>query len=203
MSDPFGTAQKQKRNGDDKAKRGPSNGARPVPPINIRTLVEERNWPALAGLGLIAFGILYVLQDALAIHFNLWSLLLLGIGGWLMADAWQVYDRAGRVWVENSRHRALAGALVVAVALLGVMAINWWGLLLLGLAGWLGFDAWRRYERNSRVWTYPARNRAFAAGALGLLGLFGLFNLGSAWPLLLIVVGVVMLWGRGRGRGWR
>jgi len=178
--------------------RGNGAGQRddhPLPGINISELVAERNWTALAGLGLIGVGILYVLQDALDIQFNLWSLLLLLIGGGLMVDAWRTYDTAGNTWVENTRNRMIGGALIALVGLVGIMDFGWWGLMLLVIAGWLGYDSYQRYESAGRVWTDSTRNRAIGAAAIGAIGLFGFLNLGGAW-LLLIIIGGAMLYRR-------
>jgi hypothetical protein len=180
----------------DKLKR---NGSRPasksdLPGINIRELYEERNWTALAGLALVGVGVLFLLQDMLGISLNLWSLAMLGIGGWLMVDAWQKYDAAGRAWVGNTRNRMLGGGLIAMVGLVSIMNLSWWGLMLLGVGGWLAYDTWQRYEANGRVWTEYTRNRMAAAGIIGFVGLFGFFHLGSAWSLILIAVGVTMLY---------
>ncbi len=186
--------------------RTPGNGAgprkpkrptdSPVPGISIPELIEERNWTALAGLGLIGVGLLYVLQNALNIRLNLWSLLLVGVGGWLIADAWRAFDTAGRTWPENTRNRLLGGALIALVGLVGMMDFGWWGLMLLVIAGWLGYDSWQRYETAGRVWNGNTRNRMIGAGVIGATGLVGFLNLGAAWPLLLIITGGVMLYRR-------
>ena len=184
---------KQKRNGNKPhEKRKRTAGTSSVPGLNIRELYAERNWTALAGLTLIGIGFLYVIQDVLNFRLNLWSLVMVGLGGWLMADAWQTYQ-VGRVWAGNSRNRMLSGAIIVLVGALGMMDVNWWGLLLIGVGGWLGYDTWQKYEANGRVWTTQTRNRMFAAAALGVVGIFGFIHLGSAW-LLLIIVGAVMLY---------
>jgi hypothetical protein len=166
----------------------------PLPGINIRELIEERNWTALAGLGLIGLGLLYVAADVLNISFALGAWMLLAAGGWLMFDAWQKYDAAGRLWVGNTRNRMFGGAVIALVGLLGAMHINWWGLMLLGTGGWLGYDTWKKYDAAGRVWTAHTRNRMFAAVAVAVIGFLGLIPLWSAWPLLVIVIGVAMLY---------
>jgi hypothetical protein len=180
----------------EKPKRDP----RPLPGINIQELIAERNWVALGGLALIALGVLYMVQDVLGIDFNLWSVALVGLGGWLMIDGWQSYQDHHRTWVGASRNRVVAGAVIALVGLVSVLDISGWTLFLLVIAGVLGYDARQKYEANGRVWTEPARTRMIAAAVIGVIGLFGLLNLWSTWPLLLIVLGAVMLFGRGRRR---
>ncbi|MBP8972345.1 MAG: hypothetical protein KBH93_00605 [Anaerolineae bacterium] len=180
-------------------RRGPGNGSRPappprderpVPPLSLRALVEERNWTALVGLGLIGVGLLIFLQDVLHLHLRLWALLLLGVGGWLAADGWSRYERAGRVWDDTARSRALFGVVTALVGFIGLFDLNWWGLLLIAFGGKLGHDTWRRYASGGRRWTAGLRRRAFLALLVGGIGLLSFFSLGSAGPLLLILVGV-------------
>jgi hypothetical protein len=189
---------KPKRNGHDPRKA--KNGADPLPGVNLRELYEERNWTALGGLALIGVGVLYLLGDLVGLDFNLWALSLLALGGWLVFDGWQTYQAAGEQWVENSRNRVLGGGVIMLVGLMGTLHLNWWGLLLLGVAGWLGYDTWQTVERSGGEWSQRARNRAIAAGAIGLIGLFGLVNLGSAWSWLLVIAGGIMIYRHMRGR---
>lgn len=174
----------------------PSNGfrsardSRPVPPLSLRALVEERNWTALVGLALIGAGLLVFVGDVLHLHLRLWALLLLGLGGWLAADSWSRYERAGRVWDDTARSRALFGGVTVLVGLLSLFNLNWCGLLLIAFGGKLGHDTWRRFTSGGRVWTAGLRRRAFLALIVGGIGLLSLFGLGSAAPLLLILIGV-------------
>ncbi|MCZ7540104.1 MAG: hypothetical protein M5U29_09355 [Anaerolineae bacterium] len=171
-------------------RRGPSNGSRPVPPLSLRALAEERNWTALVGLGLIGVGLLIFVQDVFHLHLRLWALLLLGVGGWLAADGWGRYERAGNAWDDTARSRALFGAVMALVGFIGLLDLNWWGLLLIAFGGKLGHDTWRRYASGGRIWTAGLRRRAFLALVVGGIGLLSFFKLGSAGPLLLILVGV-------------
>lgn len=167
---------------------------RPLPGLDVRELVEERNWTALAGLGLLGIGILYLLQGWIGIDLNLWSLAMVGIGGWLMFDGYQQYTAAGQNWVGTSRNRLLAGGVVTSIGLVSILNLSWWGLMLLGVGGWLGYDTWQKVEAAGGVWTTHARNRMGAAAVIGAVGLFGFFNLGGAWSVILIAIGAAMLW---------
>lgn len=192
----IGEAEKMKRNGPGaRAKR---NGSDPVPGINFRELYEERNWTALAGLGLVGLGILLVLQEMLNLDLSLWSLALVGVGGWLMADAWRKYAAAGRTWTENAQPRMLIGGGAVLIGLLNMVHLPWTTLFLVGVGGWLAYDTWQRHNAAGRVWTQQNRNRMFVAAAMGLIGLSGFIHLGGAWPLL-IIVGAVMILRHNRG----
>jgi hypothetical protein len=184
-------AKPKRTNGHDPRK---SKHNDPLPGISIRELYEERNWTALAGLGLLGVGLLYLFGDLFNISINLWALSLLGIGGFLMLDGWQKYQAAGERWVENSRNRVFGGGVIALVGLMGTLHLNWWGLLLIGAAGWLGYDTWQKAEDSGGEWSQVARNRMLAAGAIGLIGLFGLVNLGSAWSWLLIIAGGIMIY---------
>jgi len=188
---------------NDKNKRAPAprKASEPrVPGINLRELIEDRNWTALAGLGLMAVGVLYAIDRWLGLDFNLWTVLLIVLGGWLFLDGWREYEDAGRVWVERARNRATAGGAITALGVLGLFELNTWAWLLLILAGWLVYDTWRRYEANNRVLTQTARNRLIAAAAIAALGLLGSLNWWSMWPLLLIALGVALLSGVIGGR---
>lgn len=173
-----------------KPKRTPDS----LPGINLRELLEEHNWPALAGLALLALGLLIGLQALIDLDFNLWALLLVGGGGWLAADAWQKYQAAGQRWTDSTRSRLIVGAGMVLIGLLGVFEIDWWGLLLLSVGIWLGVDAWQQYQAAGRTWTHRTRRRMIFGVLLGLLGLSGLVDLGSAWLLLIIVGAAVIFW---------
>lgn len=183
------------------ADNGNSNGPRkkkkradgPIPGIDLQALIQERNWAALAGLGLIGLALLILVQRALGVDFNLWSLLLLGIGGWIVYDTVQIYEQQNRTWTDHVRNRILAGGLIVLVGLMGMLSINWWGLLLLVVGGWLGVDTYQKTESQGGVWTQTLRNRMLAAVIIGGLGAMAFFNLGSAWSLILIVIGGYML----------
>lgn len=166
---------------------------RPVPGLDLKALIKERNYPALAGLGLLGVGLLLIVESILGLDFSLWGLMLLGIGGWIMSDAWQTYQQAHRTWTDVARNRMLAGGLVTWIALMSMISINWWSLLLLTIGGWLGYDSFKRYEAQGRVLDETSRRRAWIGGLTAAVGFFGLFGLGSAWPLLLIAGGAVML----------
>ena len=97
---------------NDPKKKKRAAEPRQLPGINVRELIEERNWAALAGLGLIGVALLTLFQRALDVDFNLWSLLLLAIGGWLAVDAYQTFEQQGRTWADNTRNRLLAGTLI-------------------------------------------------------------------------------------------
>lgn len=177
--------------------RFPGNGAsraplprddRPVPPLSLRDLVEERNWTALTGLGLVGVGVLILAQDALTLHLRLWALLLVGLGGWLAWDGWQRYQHVG-TWDSTARNRFLFGGITVLVGVIGLLDLNWWGLLLLTLGLRFGQQTWRGYQRGGRVWTVSLRRKMFLAIVLSAIGLFSFFNLGSAGPLLLVIIG--------------
>lgn len=166
-----------------------------VPGINVRELIEDRNWTALAGLGLIAVAILVALDGWLGLDFEVWNLLLVVLGGALALDGWRSYEAAGRTWSERSRTRTAVGGIIVALGVLGLFELDLWSWMLLILAGWLAYDTWQRYERNGRVVTQLIRNRWIAAGVLAALGLLGAMSWWSMWPLLLIALGVALLTG--------
>jgi hypothetical protein len=191
MSDPYKAEAKPKRKTNGTKRK---HSADPLPGLNIHELVEERNWTALAGLGLIGLGLLYIVLDVLNIHFVLWAWLLLAAGGWLTFDAWQKYNDSGRLWTSTTRNRMMVGVLVALIGLLNALQIDWSGLLLLGAGGWLGYDTWQKYDSVGRVWTQSTRNRMFVAGALILFGLISFIPSWSTWPVLIIVIGVVMLY---------
>ncbi len=176
-----------------------SKNNRPIPGINIPELIKERNWTALAGLGLILVGFLYLFGDLLDLDFNLWSIALLGVGGWLAYDGWTQYNAADRRWTDQSRNRLVGGVVIALVGLLSIFNLSGWAWLLLLLSGALLYDATQRYERAGRRWTDKARSRLMGAGVLGLLALASLINLWAAWPLILIGIGVAMLLKRSRG----
>ena len=191
-AEPIYGEQPPRANGANGRKRKPDS--RPLPGLDIRELVAERNWTALAGLGLIGVGILYLLQGWIGIDLNLWSLAMVGIGGWLMFDGYQKYAAAGQTWVGTSRNRLMAGAVVASIGLVSILNLSWWGLMLLGVGGWLAYDTWQKVEAAGGVWTDHARNRMGAAAVIGAVGLFGFFNLGGAWSVILIAIGAAMLW---------
>jgi hypothetical protein len=199
MNDPFRNATqdaakpKRKSNGTKRKNTGD-----PLPGLDIRELIDERNWTALAGLGLIGLGLLYIVLDVLNIHFVLWAWLLLAAGGWLTFDAWQKYNASGRLWTGTTRNRMMVGVLIMLIGLFNALRIDWGGLLLLGAGGWLGYDTWQKYDAVGRVWTQRTRNRMFVAGALILFGLISFIPSWSTWPLLIIAIGVAMLYRRNR-----
>lgn len=176
---------------------GPRNN-RPIPGINLRELIEERNWAALAGLGLIVVGFLYLFGDILNLDFNLWSIALLGIGGWLAYDGWTEYNQAGRLWTERSRNRIAGGAVIAFIGAISIFEMSGWTWFLLIIGGVLLYDAYQRYQRAGRVWTERSRTRLYGGIALVVIGLFGLINLWVAWPLILIGIGVALLFRRSR-----
>jgi hypothetical protein len=199
MSDPFKNAYKAKAKPKRKSngtKR--KNSSDPLPGLNINELIEERNWTALVGLGLIGVGLVYVVFHVLNISFALWAWLMVAGGAWLTYDAWQDYDAAGRIWAGKTRNRMIAGVLIVLVGLFNALRIPWGGLLLLGAGGWLAYDTWQKYDAVGRTWTQQTRNRMFVAGALILFGLLSFIPSWSTWPLLIIVIGVVMLYRHSR-----
>ena len=187
-----------KRNGH--APHKAKHSSDPLPGISLRELYNERNWTALGGLTLIGVGVLYLIGDLFGASFNLWAFSLLAIGGWLMVDGWQTYQEADHQWVEASRNRVLGGGLIALIGAIGVLQLNWWGLLLLGIAGWLGYDTWRHVDDSGGDWSQRARHRLMVAGAIGLIGLFGLVNLGGAWSWLLVIAGGIMITRHMRGR---
>lgn len=168
---------------------------KPLPDINIRELVQERNWTALAGLGLIVVGILYIVGSFFGLDFDLWNIILLGIGGALMLDAWSKYQDHGRTWTEQSRSRMTGGAVITAVGLLSIFDLSGWSWPLLLLGGWLIYDARKKYEQNGRMWIEPARGRMIFGVIIVVIGLFGFTHLLSTWPLVLIILGGAMLFG--------
>jgi hypothetical protein len=186
MSEKQKTSETYSNNGHDK--KTPS-------PLDVRTMYQERNWPALAGLALVAFGIWYLVKDFFGLQFDLWNVLMLGVGGWLMIDGWKTYQLQDHRWTSRSRNRVLFGGLIILVAVLSALDISTWSLLLFGVAGWLGYDAWKKYEANGQIWTEQSRNRATGAVVIGVIAMLGLINVWSSWPLLLIAVGVAMLFG--------
>ncbi len=164
---------------------------RPVPPVSVHELLEERNWTALAGLALMGVGVLILLEDALTIHLSLWALLLLGLGGWLALDGWNRAQRVG-AWDSTARNRALFGGVMALIGIIGLLDLNWWGLLLMVLGVRLGQQTWLRYQRGGRRWTVGLRRRAFLAVVLIAIGSFSFLHLGSAWPLLLVILGAAL-----------
>jgi len=164
---------------------------RPVPPISVRALLEERNWTALAGLALIGVGVLILVQDALTIRLSLWALLLLGLGGWLALDGWNRAQRVG-AWDGTARNRALFGGVMALIGLIGLLSLNWWGLLVLALGVRLGQQTWRSYQQGGGIWTTGLRRRAFLALTVSTIGLLSFLHLGSAWPLLLVILGAAL-----------
>ena len=183
-----------------RTKRKRTNGSldgRPVPPVSIQALLDERNWTALAGLALLATGVLLAIGGLLGMSFNLWALGLAAVGGWIAASGWLRYQDAGQRWDDTSRNRAVFGGLTALVGLLGLLQFNAWSIILFGAGGWLAYDTWQRFENGGRVWTPTLRNRAIAAAVLGVIGLSSLIHVGGA-GLLLIVIGVALLFGRTR-----
>lgn len=170
----------------------PSRDTRPVPSLSVPELLEDRNWTALAGLALVGVGMLILLEDALTVHLSLWALLLLGLGGWLAWDGWQRYQRTG-AWDSIARNRAFFGGVIALVGLIGLLDLNWWGLLLMVLGARLGQQTWQRYQRQGRVWTAGLRRRALLAMVIGAIGLFSFLHLGSAGPLLLVILGAGLI----------
>jgi hypothetical protein len=199
MSDPIKDAYKA-----EAKTRRKSNGAKrkhtgdPLPGLNVHELIEERNWMALAGLGLIGVGLLYVVFHVLNITFALWAWIMVAGGAWMFLDAWQDYDAAGRIWTGKTRNRAMFGLFIGLIGLFNALRIDWGGLLLLGAGGWLGYDTWKRYDAVGRIWTQQTRNRMFIAGALAVLGLLSFIPSWSTWPVLIIVIGVAMLYRHNR-----
>lgn len=167
----------------------------PLPGISIRELIRERNWPALGGLALIVLGLLYIVEDITGLDLNLWSLVMLGLGGWLIYDGYQRYQANNRTWTDTGRSRAAAGGVIALIGLLSAVHISGFTLLLLIVAGLLGYDAWNTYQQNNRVWTERARSRMTGAAVLAGIALLSLINLWSTWPVILIGIGVVMLFG--------
>jgi magnesium-transporting ATPase (P-type) len=163
--------------------------------LDVRRMYAERNWIALTGLGLVAFGIWYLIKDWLGLELPLWSVLMLGIGGWLMFDGWKTYQSMDRRWDSTSRNRMLFGGLIALVGLLSAIDLSTWSLLMFAIASWLGYDSWKKYEASGRVWTEQSRSRATGAVVIAIIGLFGFINVWSSWPLLLIAVGLAMLFG--------
>ncbi len=178
--------------------RRAAQSARPVPTLSVRALIEERNYPALAGLVLGAVGCLVVLRTLFDLDLSLFNLTLAGLGGWLMTNAWQMYQRASRTWTTVAQNRMVAGGLIALVALMGMISLDWWSLMLMVFGGWMGYDTWQRYEERGRVVDSRLRQRAWLAALVGSVGFFGFFGLGSAWPLVLIAAGVAMLYRRRR-----
>lgn len=192
-SDEVITDKPKHNNGSSKRKN--TGDAPSIPGLDLRELYAERNWTALAGLALFALAGLWALQSLLGIDLQLWSLALLGIGGWLVFQSWTASQGDFSRLDESARHRLLAGAGMIAIGALSMIHFDWWALLLIGAGGWLGYDTWQRHESVGRIWTRQTRNRMFMAAALGLLGLSSLISMGSAW-LLLIIIGAAMLYGR-------
>ena len=173
---------------NDKRKRSSTST---VPAPNVSDLIAERNWAALAGLALIALGVLYALQHLLGLRLDLWALLLMGIGGWLLYDAWQ--GSSGSPWDDAAtRTRTLVGGVLLAVGALSVVAWNVWGLLVLGAGVALGYDTQKRVDALGGIWTRDLRNRMFVAGLLAFFGLSAFISLGGLWWLVLIVGGVIL-----------
>src|SRR5512145_1625591 len=121
--------------------------------LDVRRMYAERNWMALTGLGLVAFGIWYLIKDWLGLELPLWSVLMLGMGGWLMFDGWKTYQSMDRRWNSTSRNRMLFGGLIALVGLLSAIDLSTWSLLMFAIASWLGYDSWKKYEASGRVWT--------------------------------------------------
>lgn len=159
----------------------------------VSTLVAERHRTALAGLGLIAIGVLYALGDALDLAFSLWSLLPILAGSALMVDAWRTYDTAGYTWVETRRNEMIAGALIALIGLVALIGFGWWDVMLLVIAGWLAVDAWQRYRVAGNTGTASTRSRGATAAVIAAIGLVELLNLGGTWLLLIAIGGVVVL----------
>ncbi len=168
---------------------------RPVPPVNVRALIEERNWTALAGLALLGVGVLLAVGGLFGLSFDLWAVALTLLGGWIAANGWVRYQDAGRRWDDTARNRVAFGGLTALIGLMGLLNVGAWSAIALGAGGWLGYDTWQRYESDGRVWTPALRNRALAAGVIGFFGLSSLIHVGGA-GLLLIVIGAVLLFGR-------
>lgn len=199
MSDPIKDtykAEAKTRRKSNGAKR--KNTGDPLPGLNIQELIEERNWMALAGLGLIGVGLLYVVFHVLNITFALWAWIMVIGGAWFVYDAWKDYEAAGRIWAGKTRNRMMFGMLVMLIGLFNALRIDWGGLLLLGAGGWLGYDTWKRYDAVGRIWTQQMRNRMFIAGALAVLGLLSFIPSWSTWPVLIILIGVAMLYRHNR-----
>ena len=181
------------KNGDNGSPRPPSSD--PLPGFNLRELYEERNWAALAGLVLVALGVVYLVETLLGFDLNLWALAMAGIGGWLSYEAWQEYQEQGRTWSDRARNRLTGGIAIGAIGLLGLFSVSLWGVLLLGVGGWLGYDTWQKYQDAGRTWTPPIRNRMLVAGGLGLVGLMVMAGSWNLWALALIGVGLALLFG--------
>ncbi len=167
-----------------------------VPAPNVPELIAERNWTALAGLALIALGALYALQHLFGLRLELWALLLVGIGGWLLYTAWQPNDLSAQDTSHSVhtplRTRAIVGAVLLSVGVMSIFSFNWWGLMVLGAGGWLAYDTRKRVDELGGVWTRDLRNRMFVAALLGYFGLSAFVPLGGLWWVVLLVGGVVL-----------
>ncbi|NDJ78629.1 MAG: hypothetical protein GYB65_20460 [Chloroflexi bacterium] len=177
-----------------------SNGSRPrtanrdpIPGINLRELYEERNWTALAGLGLVGLGLLFLVEQVLDIDINLWGAILVLIGGGLLYTAWEEYNANHQTWTDRARKRLTGGAVIGAIGILATFDINWWGAILLAVGGWLAYTAYQRYEANNNEWTDRERNRLVFGAILGVVGVLVLVGMGWLWPLVIIVTGAALL----------
>ncbi len=172
---------------NDKRKRSTSA----VPAPNVSELIAERNWTALGGLALMALGALYALQHLFGLRLDLWALLLIGIGGWLLYDAWGQSNDAP--WDNDAtRTRALVGVALLAVGVMNMLTLNWWGMIVLGGGVWLGYDTRKRVDALGGIWTRDLRNRMFVAALLVFFGLSAFISMGGLWWLVLIVGGVIL-----------
>jgi hypothetical protein len=101
-------------------------------------------------------------------------------------------ERSG--WIVGLVLIALGGAFLLQNAGLPVLVGNWWALFILipAVAAFTG--AWRLYRQSGQM--TPSVIGLITGGlvplTIALVFLFN-FNFGSAWPVLLVVLGIGML----------
>src|SRR5689334_24705049 len=101
-------------------------------------------------------------------------------------------ERSG--WIFGLVLIALGGVFLLQNAGLPVLVSNWWALFILIPAIAAFAAAWRLYEQNGRV-TPPVIGMVTGGLVPLTVALIFLFNFdfGSAWPVLLVVLGAGML----------
>jgi hypothetical protein len=110
-------------------------------------LMDDPQNQTIGAVVLIALGVIFLLKQLhiLPLSFNWWALLILVPGGVLLYRAYDEYRLAGGVLTKSAREHGIGGTVLVLVAAVFLLNINWgvvWPafLIIAGVAMWLNIN---------------------------------------------------------------